>query len=93
MQNLDRQSRPEGTMPQIITKCKEGKRIIVLNFLIREKIDSSYLIGACYCEGVKVGRNDNGDAIVIFSKEIPVAFELDYFSLSVKESKETLKIF
>ena len=62
MQNLD--------TPQIIIKCIEGKWIIVLNFLVREKIYSSYLIEACYCEGVKVGRNDNGDVIVIFSKEI-----------------------
>ena len=53
-------------MPQIIIKYKEGKQIIVLNFLEREKIDSSYLIKACYCEGVKVGRYDNGDVIVIF---------------------------
>ena len=84
MQNLD--------MPQIFIKYKEGKRIIVLNFLIREKIDSSSLIEVCYCERVKVGRNDNGDVIVIFSKDVPVAFEIECF-LPVKESKETLKIF
>ena len=54
----------------------------------------------CYCEGVKVGRNDNDDVIVIFSKKIfseekpiPVAFDISYFSLPVKDSKKTLKIF
>ena len=44
---------------------------------------------------MKVGRY----AIVIFSKDVfgkqplPVAFEIDYFSLPIKESKGTLKIF
>ena len=54
----------------------------------------------CYCEGVKVGRNDNGIVIVIFLKEIfsdkkplPVAFEISYFSLPAKESKKLLKYF
>ena len=42
---------------------------------------------------MKVGRNDIGDVIVIFSKEIPVAFELNIFSLPVKESKKLLKYF
>ena len=74
-------------MTQIIIICKEGKQIIVLNCLIREKIDSSYLIAACYYDGVKVGRNDNEDVIVIFSKLIPVAFEISYFSLPAKENK------
>ena len=50
---------------------------------------------------MKVGRNENRDVIVIFSKEIfsdekakplPVAFEISYFYLPVKESKKTLKI-
>ena len=67
-------------MPQIIIKCKEGKWKVVLNVLIREKIDSS-LIEVYYCEGVKVGRNNNGDVIVIFSKTLPVAVEINYFSL------------
>ena len=80
-------------VPQIIIKCKEGKQIIVLNFLIREKIDSSHLIEVCYYDGVKVGRNDNSDVIVIFSKEIPVAFEISYFSLPVEENKKLLKYF
>ena len=80
-------------VPQIIIKCKEGKQIIVLNFLIREKMDSSQLIEVCYYDGVKIGRNDNGDVIVIFSKLIPVAFEISYFSLPVKENKKLLKYF
>ena len=42
---------------------------------------------------MKVGRNDNGDIIVIFSTEIPVAFEINYFSIPIKESKKALKIF
>ena len=78
-QNLDRQSRSEGTMPQIIIKCKEGRQIIVLNFLIREKIDSSYLIEARYYEGIKAGRNDNGDVTVIFQKKFLLLLSLIIF--------------
>ena len=47
----------------------------------------------CYYDGVKVGRNDNGDVIVIFSKEIPVVFEICCFSLPIKENKKLLKYF
>ena len=65
--------------PQIIIKCKEGKRTIILNFLIRDTIDSSYLFEACYYERVKVGRNYNGDVIVIFQKKFLLLLSLIIF--------------
>ena len=38
----------------------------------------------CY-DGAKVGRNNNNDLIVSFSKEVPVSFEIHYFTIKVKE--------
>ena len=45
----------------------------------------------CY-DGAKVGRNNNNDLIVSFSKEIPISFEIHYFTIKVKED-ESLQVF
>ena len=77
---------------QTIVKSKKGKRIILLNFLIRETAESPYLFDIFCYDGAKVGRNNNNDLIVSFSKEIPVNFEVDYFTIKVKE-QEPLQVF
>ena len=77
---------------QTIVKSKKGKRIILLNFLIRETAESPYLFDIFCYDGAKVGRNNNNDLIVSFSKEIPVSFEVDYFTIKVKE-QEPLQVF
>ena len=40
----------------------------------------------------KVGRNNNNDLIASFSKEIPVSFEVDYFTIKIKQ-QEPLQVF
>ncbi len=77
---------------QTIVKSKKGKRIILLNFLIRETAESPHLFDIFCCDGVKVGRNNNNDLIVSYSKEIPVSFEVDYFTIKAKE-QEPLQVF
>ena len=77
---------------QTIVKPKKGKRIMLLNFFIRETVESSYLLDVFCYDGAKVGRNNNNDLIVSFSKEIPVSFEIHYFTIKVKED-EPLQVF
>ena len=77
---------------QTIVKSKKGKQIILLNFLIREASTSQYLTDVFCYEGAKVGRNSNNDLIVSFSKEIPISFEVHYFTIKVKED-EALQVF
>ena len=77
---------------QTIVKSKKGKQIILLNFLIREASASQYLTDVFCYEGVKVGRNSNNDLIVSFSKEIPISFEVHYFTIKVEED-ESLQVF
>ena len=77
---------------QTMVKSKKGKRIIILNFLVRETAKSSYLLDVFFYDGAKVGRNNNNDLIVSFSKEIPVSFEIHYFTIKVKED-ESLQVF
>ena len=77
---------------QTIVKSKKGKQIILLNFLIREASASQYLTDVFCYEGTKVGRNSNNDLIVSFSKEIPISFEVHYFTIKVKED-EPLQVF
>ena len=45
----------------------------------------------CY-DGAKVRRNNNNDLIVSFSMEIPVSFEIHYFTIKAKED-EPLQVF
>ena len=71
---------------------RKGKQIILLNFLIKEASASQYLIDVFCYEGAKVGRNSNNDLIVSFSKEIPISFEVHYFTIKVKED-ESLQVF
>ena len=77
---------------QTIVKSKKGKQIILLNFLIKEASVSQYLIDVFCYEGAKVGRNSNNDLIVSFSKEVPISFEVYYFTIKVKED-ESLQVF
>ena len=76
---------------QTVVKSKKGKRIILLNFLIKEAPAVVSIDVFCY-DGAKVGRNSNNDLIVSFSKKIPISFEIDYFTIKVKED-EPLQVF
>ena len=60
--------------------------------MIKETLESSYLTDVFCYDGAKVGRNNNNDLIVRFSKEIPVSFEIHYFTMKVKED-ELLQVF
>ena len=79
-------------MFQTIVKSKKSKRIMLLNFLIRETAESSYLLDVFFYDGAKVGRYNKNDLIVSFSKEILISFEIHYFTIKAKED-DPLQVF
>ena len=74
----------------MIIKCKPGKRIIILNIWVREKLES--LTSLQVPDYIKLSKDINENIYAYYSKEPPYDFEIEYFFLKAEQHKLKLKV-